>query len=140
MVHSALPRVKVGCHEVLWLHTTSFLFMPGKARHVFFSALQKLFARNRRPCSFHSFGGKPRKACVSGCAATTLTGLTAVGHALKGRLCACSVSCVVDHIPYLLRLVSVSPVSPAKAFTSAVSGFSPYNGTRLGTYTLPTDS
>ena len=58
MVHSALPRVKVGCHEVLWLHTTSFLFMPGKARHVFFSALQKLFARNRRPCSFHSFGGK----------------------------------------------------------------------------------
>ena len=123
MVHSALSRVKVGCHEVFWLHTRSFLEHAQGESTFFFFALQKLFARNRRPCGFHSFGGKTCQACVTGCAATTLAGLTAVGHALEGRLFASSQSCVEDHARYLL----------------VVSGFSHYNDIRLGTSTLPAD-
>ena len=89
--------------------------------------------------AFTVLEGTPLQACVSGCAATILAGLTAVGHALEGRLFASIQNCVEDHARYLLRLVSVSPVPPEITLTPVVSGFSHYNDIRLGTSTLPAD-
>jgi hypothetical protein len=91
--------------------------MPREAKLVHFGLCKNFLPEIVDPVAFTVLEGKPRKACVSGCAATTLAGLTAVGHALEGRLFASRQSCVEDHTRYLLRLVSVSPVPPEITFT-----------------------
>ena len=55
MVHSALLRVKVGYHEVLWQHRRCILFMPREAKLVLFGLCKNFLPEIVDPVAFTVF-------------------------------------------------------------------------------------